>query len=78
MPERARPLARSSAGLLRLHARAAGVAVLLAALSTMSFGTAAYAKPAKASKTASAKPATGKTSKTGTAGASYGIGFTAR
>lgn len=69
MPERARPLARSSAGLLRLHARAAGVAVLLAALSTMSFGTAAYAKPAKASKTASAKPATGKTSKTGKAGA---------
>lgn len=62
MPDKARPLALPSTGLLRLHARAAGVAVLLAALSTMSFSPAACAKPAKAkaSKTAATKPAAGK------------------
>jgi lipoprotein-anchoring transpeptidase ErfK/SrfK len=64
MPESARPRALPSAGLLRLHARAAGVAVLLAVLS---IGPAtAYAKPTKSkakaasAKPAAAKPATGK------------------
>ena len=36
MPEKARPLALPPTGLLRLHARAAGVAVLLVALSAVS------------------------------------------
>src|SRR5256885_5548701 len=62
MPEKARPLALPPTGLLRLHARAAGVAVLLVALSAVSSSPAAHAKQAKprASKTAAAKPASGK------------------
>ncbi|CAB5719898.1 Uncharacterized protein conserved in bacteria [Delftia tsuruhatensis] len=63
MPERAGPLTVPSSGLLRLHARAAGVALLIAVLS---IGPAAHAKSARskakpaASKPAAAKPGTGK------------------
>ena len=48
MPEKARSLALPPTGLLRLHARAAGVAVLLVALSAVSFSPAAHARQAKA------------------------------
>lgn len=62
MPEKARPLALPPTDLLRLHARAAGVAVLLVALSVVSFSPVAHAKQAKAkaSKTAVAKPVSSK------------------
>ena len=62
MPEKARSLALPPTGLLRLHARAAGVAVLLVALSAVSFSPAAHARQAKAkaSKTAAAKPVSSK------------------